>query len=471
MAGVLDKIYAKSPVVVQNLGVTLFGVVWKNRRYGGIFRQRLEEFKQRESFRHDEWLKYQERELRAMLVHAFDSVPYYSRSFEDARVTRSELLSFEMKQIAQLPTITKGDLRREPGNFIATTHKRAKLHRYATSGTTGTPVSIYMSSAVHQSWLAAYEARCRNWAGVDRSMSRAMIGGRMVVPKAESKPPFWRFNHAEQQLYMSAFHISPTNVPHYVRALNEYKPKYLVGYASSHFFLARMIEEQSLKVHRPLAVLTSSEKLTPEMRDQIQRTYGCEVFDGYSGLEACCLASECEHHNLHLSPDVGLVELLNEDGFPVAPDEIGEIVATGFLNNAQPLIRYRTGDFAVVSSEQCPCRRHMPFLSELVGRLEDTVVGSDGRELVRFHGIFLDLPHVREGQVIQETLTRFRIRLVVSEGFSEAENAIIRERMETRLGKITLEIELVDSIERTERGKYKAVISRVNRKPLKVTIQ
>lgn len=295
-------------------------------------------------------------------------------------------------------------------------------------------------------------------------MKRAMIGGRLVVPNAKSKPPYWRYNWAEKQLYMSAFHITPDNTKHYVSALNNFRPDYLSGYASAHYFLARMIDEERLRVHSPRAVITSSEKLTPEMRATIQKVYGCDVFDAYSGVEACCLTSECEKHAMHVSPDVGIVELIGDDGKPVRPGEQGEIVATGLLNFDQPLIRYRTGDWAVLSDRQCPCERRMPIIDELLGRLEDTVVGRDGRETVRFHGIFVGLPQVREGQVIQETYTLFRLRLVVEEGLSQEQERTIRSRFEERLGLIDLRIELVPSIERTHRGKYRAVISKVQRR-------
>jgi phenylacetate-CoA ligase len=290
-----------------------------------------------------------------------------------------------------------------------------------------------------------------------------MIGGRLVVPKAESKPPFWRYNSAERQLYMSAFHISPSNAPYYVQALNHYQPDYLVGYACSHFFLARMIREQGLKVHQSKAVLTSSEKLTPEMRHSIEQAYRCPVFDAYTGVEVCGLASECERHQLHISPDVGILELLDEQGNPVRSGEPGEIIATGLLNSAQPLIRYRTGDWAVVSNKSCPCGRQMPVLQQLIGRLEDTVIGSDGREMVRFHGIFVGLPHVREGQVIQEALAQFRLRLVVDANFGDEDRKIIHRRFQERLGPVTLTFELGDRIERTARGKFRAVISKVQR--------
>jgi phenylacetate-CoA ligase len=448
---------------VQNLGISLFGVVWKRRRYGGCFKENVYRFIEREKYDPNEWREYQEERLRKLLRHSLENVPYYSEIFKKMGLSSQDLNGFSLEDLQGLPTLQKEEIRRNPKNFIAANEAKKKLHTYLTSGTTGTPLAVKFTTEMHRTLTAAYEARCRRWAGVNYKMSRAMIGGRIVVPEANANPPFWRYNRAERQLYMSAFHILPRNVPFYVEALNSYKPDYLVGYASSHFFLARMIREMKLKTQRPKAVLTSSEKLTEEMRETIQDVYGCEVFDAYSGVEACCLAAECEHHRLHLSPDVGIVELLDEKGNPVPSGDRGEIVATGLLNFSQPLIRYRTGDMAAVSDELCPCGRKMPVLKQLVGRLEDTVVGKDGREMVRFHGIFVGLPHVKEGQVIQEGLTDFRLRLVVDRDFGTEERRIIEQRFRERLGSVLITYEIVEKIERTTSGKFRAVISKVRR--------
>ena len=462
MASWLDAIYQRSPVWLQNAEVSAFGYLWRARRLGGEFRSNADRFTARERQSPEQWRTYQRDQLRALLVHCLRTVPHYSDLFPRLGLTQADLENFELEDLRRLPVLEKNEVRERPLAFLSTAPS-GKLHEYATSGSTGTPLVVRKSSRTQQLEYAAYEARCRRWAGVDFRMSRAMIGGRLVVPKAASEPPFWRYNAAEKQVYFSAFHISPRNAPHYAAALNRYRPDYLVGYASSHYFLARMIQEQGLAVHQPRAVLTSSEKLTPEMRATLEAVYRCPVFDGYSGVETCCMASECPEHTLHVSPDVGIVELLGADGQPVPAGHSGELVATGLLNRDQPLVRYRTNDLAIASPDSCACGRAMPVLAELVGRLEDTVFGADGREMVRFHGIFIGIPGIREGQVIQESLTGFTLRIVAPQGLAEDQRQLVQARMATRLGPVQVTLELVDQIERTERGKFKAVICRLPR--------
>jgi phenylacetate-CoA ligase len=281
-----------------------------------------------------------------------------------------------------------------------------------------------------------------------------------VVPKGIARPPFHRYNWAERQVYFSAYHIAPAHVRDYVRALNHHRPKLFTGYAYSHYLLARMMCEQSLSLdYEPEAVVLSSEKLTAEMKRVIQQAFRARAYEEYGAVENCMLATECEQGSLHVSPDFGVLELVDGHGRPVPPGVEGRVLCTSLLNEAQPLIRYEVGDVGVWSSKPCPCgRNHLPVLQEIVGRLEDVVVGPDGREMVRFHGIFIGLPHVLEGQVIQETVTRFRVKVVPQDGFGFEDESLIRQRFAERLGPVDVTIEKVATIPRTERGKFRAVI-------------
>ena len=106
------------------------------------------------------------------------------------------------------------------------------------------------------------------------------------------------------------------------------------------------------------------------MRSTIERVYRCPVFDAYNGVEGSCLVSECEHHRLHISPDVGIVEIICKDGVIAPLGEAGEVITTSLINLEQPLIRYRMGDLATRSGSDCLCGRKMPMINELVGRLK-----------------------------------------------------------------------------------------------------
>lgn len=462
MGSPLEIFYPHAPVWLQNLGISLYGLAWRNERLGGDFEQYVSGFRERDRWSPQQMQAYVDEQLRAVLLHAYDQVPYYNRVWTEAGIDGSELAHMTMARLPRLPITPKQDLRAAPEDFVARdVAARQKLHRYYTSGSTGTPITHICTSEGHRRFTAAREVRSFGWAGTSLCKPRSMIGGRLVVPRDVTSPPYHRYNLAERQLYFSAFHIAPASVQDYVRAFNRYRPRVLTGYAYSHYLLARMMCEQGLTLdYEPDALILSSEKLTQEMKQVIRSAFRARAYEEYGAVENCMLANECECGSLHASPDFGIMEIVDEKGVPVAAGVEGRILCTGLLNEVQPLIRYEIGDVGVWSRESCPCGRdHLPVLQEIVGRLEDVVIGPNGREMVRFHGIFIGLPTVLEGQVVQEASARFVVKVVATAKFGKEEEAIIRRRFAERLGSVSVQIERVHDIPRTERGKFRAVIS------------
>ena len=115
------------------------------------------------------------------------------------------------------------------------------------------------------------------------------------------------------------------------------------------------------------------------------------------------------------------------------------------------------------SSNSCSCGRSMPVIKEIVGRIEDVVIGKDGREMVRFHSIFYGLEKIKKAQVIQPDIDNIRIKIEVDQGLTEVEKGVITQRVLSQLGDIQLTIEETGSIPLNRNGKFQAVISKVSR--------
>lgn len=456
--GKLDSIYANLPVWAQHTAVSAYGYYWKWLRFGPGYQRALQGYLQRETFSPPKWAAWQQARLQQVLEIAATYVPYYQSAWG-----KSELAALRVGRLEDLPLLEKAALRSDPRAFLRQDMRPRPELVFHTSGSTGTPVATHWTVADLRDSLALREARSARWGGVSFRQARATFSGRMVEPDPQSPGPFYRYNLAERQVYFSAFHLSPASAPHYVQALRRHRVQWLTGYAVSCYLLAKFSLEQNLAVPQLKAVITTSEKLTSGMRRVMQSAYGCPVFEEYSTVENVLFASECEQGRLHLSPDVALVEILRPDGSRCLPGEAGEVVATCLVRQYQPLIRYRLGDMAAWDPQPCPCGRPMPVLKEVLGRIEDVVVGPDGRRMVRFHGIFVDQPHVQEGQIIQETLERVRVKVVPTPGFDQADVAEIVRRMQQRLGpQVTIMVETVDRIPRSAAGKFQAVISRLH---------
>lgn len=457
----VNKIYNSFPIYLQNIAVSAYGYFWKKRRFGGVFEENLIKCKEREKFTLFEWEEYKLLKLKNILLHSFDNVPFYKNAFKDHNITRNFINEMTLNDLNVFPFLEKRNLR-ELGTSSLLSDKLEKKGKYfSSSGSTGTPTKILMSYSMHQRWSACFEARIRNWAGVTNKSSRGMIGGRRVVTDANAKPPFYRYNFIEKQVYFSAYHISLKTVFNYVDAMQKYNIDYMTGYAVSNYLLALFIKQKKLKAPKLKAVITSSEKLTPEMREVMEEVYKCKIFDSWSGVEACALVSECEYGSLHISEDVGIIEILDENGREVADGEIGEVVCTGLLNFDQPLIRYRIGDRMTKGSGVCQCGRNMPLIKEIEGRLEDVVTGPDGRKMVRFHSLFINIDKIERAQVIQHKIDEIEIIIQNEKILNDIEIQAIKNKLISQIGNVKVTINQQQYIVQSANGKYKAVISKI----------
>lgn len=461
MSGVAEKLYSCLSPKQQDIAISMYGFFWKYRRFGGVFTQKLEEFESRLTFSKDQWNTYQEIHLRLLLSWAFENVPYYTQRYSSIGLNADDLANFRLSDLSSLPFLEKSDLRRF-GRTTLLSKKRSRGRFFQSSGSTGTPVSIFYSHKFHQEWSAAFESRIRYWAGVDRFTPRGMIGGRRVIPYAYSQPPFYRYNAAEAQTYFSAYHLSIDTVSSYVEGMYRHNVQYLTGYASSIYILSTLISRSGLIPPSLRAVITSSEKLTVQMRELIQDVFSCDVFDSYSGVEACALVSEDKNHQLRISPDVGIIEFLGStESFTSndMPSQQTEIVCTGLLNFDQPLIRYRIGDhFSQHPFKTSHLYPGMPSIYSIDGRTEDIICGPDGRLMTRFHSLFVGVPFLVTSQLCQIDSSTYIINLVVEPCWQVQYEQVIRNRLFSQLGNVDVTFRYLDNIPLTPSGKFRAVI-------------
>lgn len=453
----LDDLYARLPTPIQNLSISLYGIYWHRLRFGGKYKQFRIGYQNREHWSTKEWEEYQRQKLQELIKIAYDKVPYYRSRWSQEQVAAA--LSGDLRA---LPLLDKEPLRSNPMDFMREDQSDKRHWSFSTSGSTGTPISTKWLASELQDSLAVREVRSANWAGVSYKLPRATFSGRMVEPDPNSKGPYYRYNTAEKQVYFSPFHLSLDTADFYVSAITKHKIQWMTGYAVSFYLLAKYILEKDLKVQGLKAIITTSEKLTREMRSVMEKAYSCKIYEEYSTVENVVFASECECGRLHVSPDVGIVEILRPDGTPCAAGEPGEVVATCLMRSFQPFIRFRLGDMAAWEESPCPCGRSMPVLKEVIGRIEDIVTGPDGRQMVRFHGIFTNQPNIIEGQIIQESLLEINVNVVAASSYSQRDTDEIVRRIQQRLGnEVMVKVNIVQKIPRLPSGKFQAVISKV----------
>jgi phenylacetate-CoA ligase len=452
--GVLSR-YHRLPPTLRSVVATLRGGYLRAWRYGPETERLVEEAFDREHWSAQRWRAWQEEKLAFVLHRAASRVPHY-RAQWSARRRSGDRASWEY--LENWPLLEKDALREDPRAFVADDCNRSRMFHDHTSGTSGKSLDLWLDRETVRSWYALFEARCRRWYGVSRHNRWAILGGQLVVPASQTTPPFWVWNAALHQLYMSTYHLAPRFIGAYAEALRQYRVSYAVGYPSSLYAAAREMIAQGISAPRCTVAVMNAEPAFPEQRNAIAEAFQCPVRETYGMAEIVTAASECEHGRMHLWPDVGHVEVL-ERGGTIEPGPYGELVCTGLLNANMPLVRYRVGDCGSLDPRpgRCACGRTLPRLAGIQGRTNDLLVTRDGRRVFSFGPVFYDMP-VREAQIIQETLDRIRVRLSPAPGFTARAASTLVERVRARLGDVSVELEEVSEVPRSANGKFRFIV-------------
>jgi len=451
------NIYWNAPSFVKNWMASFHARKLDRQRYGLEYQQSLIELAKHDKWSAEYFAEYQREQVVKIIRHAATKVPYYRNIFTELNIQPDSIT--QLKHLPRLPILEKEVVRSNPKSLVDETLKIKDLFLFHTSGTTGTPLDIYGNVWSESTANACAELRWYAAAGMTRRHDcSATICGHLVVDPEQTKPPFWVYNKHWNQLYMSSYHLSEKNLGYYVDELRRFQPTFIEGYPSSVYAIAKYMVDNKLEPVSLKACFTTSETLYNYHRDVIKRAFECRTYDQYGSAELVVFAAECSAGSMHLSPEIGIVEVVDDNNQPVAPGQMGQLICTSLINYVQPLIRYRIGDTGTLDTDLCSCGSPLPVLASLEGRTDDILITHDGLKIGRLDPMFKGVKGIIEAQIVQDDYDKFRVRLVPGNQYTKKDEDMIINNLIHRVGKVEIKIERVESIDRTSSGKFRAVI-------------
>jgi phenylacetate-CoA ligase len=455
-----DRFYQRSPRVVQTLLLNAYAWRIQRTRFGRDFRSLLDQWETSQWWDADRMREFQDGRLRDIVAYAAAHVPFYARLWAEHGVNPKQVQG--VADLPRLPLVCKEDVRRAGQHLLATPRPGRLTHGH-TSGTTGSPLSLYYDRAMVVVSNAA-DWRQKRWAGLQPGTWCGLLLGRVTVPPDQRRPPFWRVNFVQRQVWFSAFHLSDANLPAYTAEIRGRRLRFLEGYPSTLFILARHVLKCGERLPME-AVLTSSETLHSVQREAIETAFDCPVFDFYGAAERVIFAGSCaEGRRKHLFEEYGVTEYVGADDAPVPDGRSGTMVGTTLWNRGMPLIRYRTSDVSIRATTPCTCGRGLPMLSDVATKAEDVVVTPDGRFIspsVLTHP-FKPFDQILKSQIVQDAPDHLDIAIVPLAAFSDAQRDALVAGVRERVGeRMRIDTRLVDDIPRDASGKFRWVVCRV----------
>jgi phenylacetate-CoA ligase len=299
-----------------------------------------------------------------LIDHACHTTGYY-RQFLGAR------------ELSEFPVLQKRTVKERYDEFLSSAYEQSSLIPVATSGSYGARLTFYLTKekrARQQAEIIYFSG----WAGYRIGDKHAYVSVR--VPSGKSRVTFFLQN----EIPMNPAIIDEEWLEKQRHALLHKKISVFIGYPSVIGILAEYCRAQGdgPQFFDLEAIITTSETLSARTRATLRQVFGCAVLSRYCTVESGVLAHECGYtssHHLNIASYVIEVLSLNSDE-PVAPGELGRVVITDPFSHAMPLIRYDTGDLAVLG-DVCSCGLPGPTLQRLEGRLAELVVGVDDQRI------------------------------------------------------------------------------------------
>jgi phenylacetate-CoA ligase len=415
--------------------------------------------------RHTYWsreklLDYQDRKVRAIVKYAYDHSGFYHERFRHFGIKPDDVQC--VKDLNKLPIVEKSDLQKNFGQIISDEVDVNSLIIQKTSGSSGHPLSVYLSKKEHEFRMA--KMLRANISCGQKPRDRWLV---ITAPHHINKEGgirkllgiYWPFS-------ISVFE----DVDAQLDFVRKFRPDVIESYSSSLVLLAKEMKCRGLKPECRLAI-GGAEFIDGTSRRFIESVLGAPFFDQYASVELEAMAWQCEEKgDYHIDADSVVMQFVDENGEEVAPGESGEIVCTSLFNYAMPFIRYAIRDIGVSSAESCSCGRGFPVMKMVEGRADSFIHFPDGRIVVprtltigmNMFSLSKCIERFRIIQTHKDNLD-FIIQLkecnVDVSSFISTLEKYFEEKLHLKKSGVRMNVKFVDYLPLDQGGKLKSVVS------------
>ncbi|GAA3506179.1 phenylacetate--CoA ligase [Streptomyces prasinosporus] len=314
--------------------------------------------------------------LRTSLRHAYDNVPFYRASFDEAGVHPDDCRS--LTDLARFPFTTKADLRENYpyGMFAVPRDRVRRLH--ASSGTTGRPTVVGYTEGDLSLWADMVARSIRAAGGRPGDTVHVAYGYGLFTGGLGA-------HYGAERLGCTVIPASGGMTSRQVRLIQDLRPTVIMVTPSYMLTLLDEFERQGVDPRgTSLRVgIFGAEPWTERMRQEIEERCAIDAVDiyGLSEVIGPGVAQECVEtkDGLHIWEDHFFPEVVDPVTGEVLPEgERGELVLTSLTKEAMPVVRYRTRDLT----------RLLPGTARVFRRMEKVTGRSDDMVILRGVNLF-----------------------------------------------------------------------------------
>jgi len=315
----------------------------------------------------------QEIKLQELVKYLDQHSPFYKELFAVNNIQAADIKTLD--DLKKIPPTSKEHIQERNDDFLCVS--RDKIIEYSsTSGTLGSPVMIALtendldrlayneylsftcaggsSNDIYQLMLTMdrqFMAGMAYYSGI-RKMGGGIIRLGPGVPSLQ-----WE----------TILRLRPTAIV----AVPSFIIK-LIRFASEHH-----IDINKTSVQKAICIgenIRNTDFSLNVLGKKINDDWNIKLYSTYASTEMQTAFTECgEFKGGHMQPELIILELLDENDQPVAPNVPGEVTITTLGVEGMPLLRYKTGDICLYFNDNCNCGRNSIRLSPIVGRKKQMI--------------------------------------------------------------------------------------------------
>lgn len=379
--------------------------------------------------------------LKWVVDYCYRNVPFYQKRLDQCGVTADKIK--QLSDVEYIPFTTKEDIRDNyPFGLFAQPMKNiARIH--ASSGTTGKPTVVGYTKNDLNTWSDLVARLCVAVGVTDEDVVQISFGYGLFTGALG-------LHYGLEKIGAAVIPISSGNTEKQVMILKDFGTTALVSTPSYALYMSEVAREKGVLDDLKLRLgLFGSEGCTPEMRDQVEKSFHVFATDNYgmSELMGPGVSGECIYREgMHISEDHFLPELIDSATGQVLPrGETGELVITTLTKEGFPLLRYRTKDLTRLNYEPCKCGRTFVRMDKIKGRSDDMMkIRGVNVFPTQIESVLVTLPHI--GPHYQLILRR--------EGYMDT----LEVRVELTDGSLLDEYKKLSEIQKDVRAHLKTVL-------------
>jgi len=325
----------------------------------------------------------QHKKLQELLQYMARYSPFYQEMFAKNNIDISTVNT--VADLQRFPVTVKEDLQQRNYDFLCVS--RDKIIEYSsTSGTLGSPVTIALTeNDLERLAFNEYSSFiCADGSDKDIYQLMLTLDRQFMAGMA--------YYSGIRKIGAGIIRLGPGVPSLQWDTIQRLKPTAIVAVPSFIIKLIQFANEHGIDIN------ASSVKKAICIGENIRNTdfslnilgkkitdaWNIKLYSTYASTEMQTAFTECrESKGGHKQPELIILEMLDENNFPVKPGEPGEVTITTLGVEGMPLLRYKTGDICIAHEEPCACGRTSVRLSPVVGRK---------KQMIKFKGTTLYPP-------------------------------------------------------------------------------